>query len=263
MNFIIHCLTAEKGDDHVTTWMQSKTPKHVANLPLKQASAWKGVMLMLLVEHRVFWSNNDMNFAFMPLLKAFVWNEGPPLQPHEQRIPMRQSVTWTLQQLRNSANRLVDPKQYDRFIALYSHYYSASEPLLFKLDLAHLSLFHPSTPQAESAFQHILSWPNISKEEPFYQRYFQPSSKVVAYYILAFVVRTARMLASQGRHSDARQALRMGHAHISELFQMRDIALLKFTEDGHEFDMDKYLQKKRNISRRNNILAARRQQSVW
>lgn len=260
LDSIVHCLIAEKADDHVVTWMQSPTPQYLADLPNKQAHSWKGIMLMLLAEHRVFWSNNDMNSAFKPLLQAFVFNDGSLPAPRDQRIGMRSGVTWTLQQLRNSANRSVDPKQYDRFIALYRRIVSTDERILLQLDLAHLSLFHPSTPQADSAFQHIMSWAGISEEEPFHQRYFRPSSKAVAQYIFLFVVRTARMLADQDRLSDARQALRMGHAHIPELFQMRDIGLLKFTEDGHEFDRDKYLQKKGNKSRRNNVLAARRQQ---
>lgn len=85
---IVHCLTAEKGDDRVMTWMQSTTPEHLADLPNWQAHSWKGMIARQLIENNVFWSNNDMNSAFMPLFKAFMWNIGPPQKPIDQAISL-------------------------------------------------------------------------------------------------------------------------------------------------------------------------------
>lgn len=267
-NFMIHCLAAENSDERVMTWLQTRhMPEHLALLPPKQATSWKGIMLMLLVEHRVFWSNNDMNFAFMPLLKAFLHNRGPPLQPLDGEIPLQQAVIWTLQQLRYSANETVDPKQYERFVALYKLLFSHTEPHLFELDLAHLSMFHPSMPDPNLAFQHITSWPEISEESSFHHRYLQPKTKAVAQYMLQFVVRTARMLADRGRITDARKALSTGRTSLPDLFQMKDIhATGKWIADK-SFDRAQYTKNSwgmRSRKRLDAILTARQEQgNFW
>lgn len=264
--FTAHCLTAERSDERVLTWVQSAlNPGNLASLPHKQASAWKGVLLMLLLEHRVFWSNDDLNLAFMPLLKAFMWNIGPSRQPLDREIPLQQSVIWTLQQLRNSRNQSVDPKQYDRFTALYKKQFSNSDDHLYQLDLAHLALFHPTTPRADLALQHILSWPTISEQESFYQRYLQPKNKPVAHFMLHFIVNTAQMLATQDRTSDARHVLRIGKSLIPDLFKMQDVwhAVENFRRGRDAFDRRRYFARESegisaaSMRRKSDVVAAR------
>lgn len=274
LTYTAHCLTAEGNDERVITWLQSgHVPEHLKHLSYKQARSWQGVLLMLLVEHRVFWANDDLNLAFMPLIKAFMWNQGPPRPPTEREIPLQQSVVWTLQQLRNSRNASVDPRQYDRFTALYKRHFANTERHLFDLDLAHLALFHPTHPSADLALRHILSWPHIAKDEPFYQRYLQPQAKAIAYYIMQFVVWTARMLAQDPkRTAEAREALRIGRVQLPELFNMQSISrtVQDVKSEDRAFDRTVYFKVRKvdanngySVQRKFDVLAAKRRGNFW